>query len=158
LISSKQQPPVCSPAVFSCKGLFHSLDDLVLVHFEIHPIPRDVFVGEHPDMCVGYLVTNHFAQDEISVKCLPLCQGHFFSNLEIRAYVLVIPYPAIVFLGYYLCVTWRLWVYIEKCEEIVVFIDDVCRNLPSDDFAEDAVLHTCILQVSMRILQSACGI
>lgn len=97
---------------------------------------------KNPDVCVGDLLSDNSREYPVGAKRLALGLRDFCNRLKIFADLRHVPHPANVLFGYNLYVSWRLWMYINKGEEPVVFVYFAHRDVASDHFAENAVFHT----------------
>lgn len=96
-------------------------------------------------MCVGYLIADDLAQYPLGVESFSLGQCNFPNYFEISADIGKVPDPAYMLFWDHLDVARRVRMDVEECNEVVVFIDDMCGNLLVDDLAEDTVFHECIV-------------
>ncbi len=84
---------------------------------------------------------NNFAYDHLLIESFSLCQGDFSCYIKIFSQIWYIPDPTVMFLGYYECMTWRLWSYVEHGKEIIILINNTRGDFFGDYFAEDAGFH-----------------
>ena len=119
--------------------------DFLGVDLEIFSVPGRYGMREYPHMGVVDLFSDELAPDRVLLEGSLLGESDLLGDSEIigdvgrrRTVGRNVPYPAIVVFRYDERMSGRQGVYVEKGEEMIVFVYDMRRYLFFYDFAENA--------------------